>query len=161
MSDDLLAAWDETLARRSDARAIGDTRGEVVRTFAQIAAEAAELERGLDELAPGSVIGIQIGNHPAWPAWLLASWRRRLVVLPLEEEMAEEERAAALQVCRAAALVTLDPGGEIRLTRRNARGDRMGKSFACAPEIDFRNNGRAARDPLPQRATAGRLPPNL
>ncbi len=46
MPDDLLAAWDETLARRSGAMAIGDTRGEVVRTFAQIAAEAAELERG-------------------------------------------------------------------------------------------------------------------
>ena len=120
MNDDLLAAWDETLARRSGAAAISDTRGEVVRTFADIASEAAALEQDLpDGLAPGSVVGIQIGNHPAWPAWLLASGRRRLVVLPLERGMAREEREAALKICCAAALVALDRAGEIRLTSRN------------------------------------------
>ena len=127
MPDDLLAAWNETLARHSGAMAIGDTRGKVVRTFAQIAMEAAELERDLDELAPASVIGIQIGNHPAWPAWLLAAWRRRLVVLPLERGIAEEECEAALQVCRASALVVIDPAGEVCLTRRDAEAIAWGE----------------------------------
>jgi acyl-CoA synthetase (AMP-forming)/AMP-acid ligase II len=119
MTNDLLAAWEKTLALRSDSRAIIDTRGEVVRTFAQIAAEAIEVERELPhELSPGSVVAIQIGNHPAWPAWLLAVWRRELVVLPLEREMAAAELETALQVCRAAALVSADADGAICLTRR-------------------------------------------
>src|SRR6187551_3167124 len=96
MTNDLLAAWEKTLARRSASRAIIDTRGEVVRTFGEIAAEATELEQDLpNELSLGSVVAIQIGNHPAWPAWLLASWRRGLVVLPLECETAAAEGDAA------------------------------------------------------------------
>lgn len=119
MTDDLLAAWNETLARRSCAMAISDTQGEVVRTFAQIAAEAERVEAKLfDGLAAGSVIAIQIGNHPAWPACLLACLRRRLIALPLERAMAELERDTALRICRAAAVVTADARGEIGLTKR-------------------------------------------
>src|SRR6478672_3851107 len=121
MTNDLLAAWEKTLARGSDSSAIIDTRGKVVRTFAQIAAEATELERELpDELLPGSVGAIQLGNNSAWPAWLLASWRRGLVVLPLEREMAAAERETALQVCRAAALVSAGAREKVSLTRREA-----------------------------------------
>jgi long-chain acyl-CoA synthetase len=61
------------------------------------------------------VLAIQIGNHPAWPAALLAALRRHLVVLPLEATIGLQERRAALAVCHAAGL--LIPGAaELEVT---------------------------------------------
>ncbi|MGI9088385.1 MAG: class I adenylate-forming enzyme family protein [Chthoniobacterales bacterium] len=120
-SDPLLATWAVTLGRHGSQLAIANTRGESLRTFAEIAAEAGRVEELLpNEFAPGAVIAVQLGNHPAWPAWLLACRRRGLAVLPLERGMAEREREAALQTVQAAALVALRPEGEVCLTRRAA-----------------------------------------
>jgi acyl-CoA synthetase (AMP-forming)/AMP-acid ligase II len=81
----------------------------VLRSFAQIEGEARDFEQTLlGEFRPGGVIAIQIGNHPAWPALLLACLRRRLVALPLERTVTEHERDAALQICRATAVVELE-----------------------------------------------------
>ena len=93
--DPLLAAWDETLARKSAAPAIFDTRGEVLRTFAHLEKRARELE---SEVA-GRVYPIDIGNHPDWPAHLLAALRRGAVALPLEGSITPQQREKALQVC--------------------------------------------------------------
>lgn len=121
-SDALLAAWDETLARRRGEPAIFDTRGNVLRKFGEIEAEARELENAkLGALETGEVVAIQIGNHPAWPAWLLASLRRRLVALPMERNISEQERVAALRICHAAALATAEQDGNVGLTRRRAQ----------------------------------------
>jgi long-chain acyl-CoA synthetase len=116
-ADCLVEAWEETLRpreeharEREDERrgAIFGTGGEVLRSFAQIEGEARDFEqRLLGEFAPGGVIAIRIGNHPAWPALLLACLRRRLVALPLERTVTEHERDAALQICRATAVVEL------------------------------------------------------
>jgi acyl-CoA synthetase (AMP-forming)/AMP-acid ligase II len=108
-SDPLFSAWERTRARRAADPAIIDTRGAVLRTFEDIAQEAIRFER--DELAPlepGSVLAIQLGNHPAWPAAVLACLRRGLVALLLERTMAVPERDAALRVCRAAGLMNQD-----------------------------------------------------
>ncbi|MEP6699016.1 MAG: class I adenylate-forming enzyme family protein [Verrucomicrobiota bacterium] len=100
-SDDvLLAAWQETLARRGDLPAIFDTRGAVARTFREIDARAREIEARMEQLAPGQVYPIQIGNDPDWPSMLLACLRRRLVALPLDDSITGEQRKTALQVCR-------------------------------------------------------------
>ncbi len=104
--DPLLEAW-ASLAGGEKA-AIFDPSGAVLRTFAQIEAEARGFEKMLlGEFRPGDVIAIQLGNHAAWPALLLASLRRQLVALPLERTMAKRERDAALQVCRARALAEI------------------------------------------------------
>jgi acyl-CoA synthetase (AMP-forming)/AMP-acid ligase II len=114
----LLTAWDQVHARRSAAAAVCDHRGCVQRTFADIETEAAEIAAGpVGELRPGDVVGIQLGNHPSWPAVLLACWRRGLAALPLERSISSGEREAALQVCQAAALI-VDDAGSIALTRR-------------------------------------------
>jgi acyl-CoA synthetase (AMP-forming)/AMP-acid ligase II len=106
-SDDaLLAAWAETLARKSDAAAILETSGEVARTFAQIDAEARDFERKIDMFDAGSVLAIQIGNRPDWPAVLLTCLRRGVVVLPLEQSIGEQERDVALRICQASGFVT-------------------------------------------------------
>ena len=107
--DAFLAAWKKTLARRAGDGALIDTGGKITRTFAQIEEEARSLEDGaLREIESHSVVGIQLGNHPAWPAWLLACMRRQLVVLPLEKTISETERDAALRICHATLLVSTE-----------------------------------------------------
>nr|MBA2241280.1 acyl--CoA ligase [Chthoniobacterales bacterium] len=81
--------------------------------FERVDAEAKQLEQMLD-FAPGSVLAIQIGNHPAWPAALLACLHRGLVVLPLESTIGIPEREAALAVGHAAGILA-DRGPELAL----------------------------------------------
>ena len=107
-ADALLDAWEDP-RRREEKAAIFDTRGQTLRTFAQIEEEARAFEQTLlRELRPGDVVAIQVGNHPAWPALLLACLRSRLVALSLERSMAERERDAALRACRAATIVAIE-----------------------------------------------------
>ena len=103
--DALLAAWGETIARKGAAPAIFDTRGAVLRTFEQIENRSRELEHSLGGFAAGDVLAVQIGNHEDWPSWLIAFLRRKLVALPLEPGMGEQERTNALKICSTAAVV--------------------------------------------------------
>ncbi|HEY2139001.1 MAG TPA: class I adenylate-forming enzyme family protein [Chthoniobacterales bacterium] len=96
----LLAAWEKTVAEKRDAPAIFDTRGKVLRTFAEIDARAFELEKKMGSFAPGQVYPIDLGNHPDWLSTLLGCLRRRLVALPLEDTMTPRQREAALRICR-------------------------------------------------------------
>ena len=106
-SDDaLLNSWGETLARKGDVGAIFGTSGDVSRTFAEIETQAREFERKIDMFEVNSVLAIQIGNHPDWPAILLACFRRGVVVLPLEQSISERERYVALKICRASGLIS-------------------------------------------------------
>lgn len=100
-SDDaLLAAWEETLARKGDAPAIFDTRGEVLRTFREVEDRARDLESQIDPSAGIRVYPIDLGNHPDWPSHLLAALRQALVALPLEGSVTPQQRAAALEICQ-------------------------------------------------------------
>jgi long-chain acyl-CoA synthetase len=103
--DVLLGAWRRTLARKGDAPAIFDTRGEVLRTFAQIEERSREVEESLGKFSAGDVVAIQIGNHEDWLSWLIALLRRELVALPLEPGMGEQERASVLKICNVAGVV--------------------------------------------------------
>jgi acyl-CoA synthetase (AMP-forming)/AMP-acid ligase II len=105
-SDPLLAAWRRTVDRAKDLPAIFNTRGEVVRKFSEIEERARDFETKMEVFNPGSVIAIQIGNHEDWPSILIACLRRRLVVLPLEQSISDQQRDAALDVCRARAVVS-------------------------------------------------------
>ena len=109
--DPLLAAWDATLAGKKDSAAIIETSGAVARTFGGIQSRAGEIKRQLDKLEPGSTLAVQIGNHPDWPAVLLACLRKGIVVLPLERSIGEQELQNALAICRANAIATSN-GGE-------------------------------------------------
>jgi long-chain acyl-CoA synthetase len=105
-SDPLLAAWRRTVARAKDLPAIFNTRGEVVRKFSEIEERARDFETKMEMFNAGSVIAIQIGNHEDWPSILIACLRGRLVVLPLEQSISDQHRDAALDVCRARAVVS-------------------------------------------------------
>ena len=98
-SDDaLLAAWEETVAQKTDAPAIFDTGGEVLRTFQEIEERARELEGKIS----GPVYPIDLGNQPDWPSHLLAALRRQVVALPLESTITIQQREAALRLCQGA-----------------------------------------------------------
>jgi acyl-CoA synthetase (AMP-forming)/AMP-acid ligase II len=93
--DALLAAWEKTLARKSGAPAIFDTRGEVLRTFGDIESRATELAGAVT----GDLYPIDIGNQPDWPSHLLAALRRHVVALPLESSITPQQRETALRIC--------------------------------------------------------------
>jgi long-chain acyl-CoA synthetase len=108
-SDDaLVTAWEKTLARKSDAPAIFDTRGGVLRTFRGIEEQALAVEEKLDPIKPGNINAIQIGNHEYWPSLLIASLRKRLTVLPLDKSLGERERETAMAICNTS--VSIDWG---------------------------------------------------
>jgi long-chain acyl-CoA synthetase len=93
--DPLLAAWEETLARKGNAPAIFDTRGEILRTFSDLDQRARDLESAI----AGPVHPIDFGNQPDWPSHLLAALRRGVVALPLESSITSQQRDNALHIC--------------------------------------------------------------
>jgi long-chain acyl-CoA synthetase len=101
-TDPLLRAWEATLARKADLSAIFDTNGEVLRTFAEIEAKARAFQSKMHDRGNGALQAIDLGNHPDWPALLLACLRLELVALPLDESTSpQQQRAAALKICTA------------------------------------------------------------
>jgi len=111
--DPLLDAWVETLRSAKESAAILNTHGEVLRTFSDVEERACHFESNLKMFAPGSVIAIQIGNHEDWPSILIACLRRRLVVLPLEQSINEQQRDAVLALCKAEAVVSALSAGAL------------------------------------------------
>jgi long-chain acyl-CoA synthetase len=113
VEDAILTAWEKTCANNRDRAAIFDSRRKVARTFLEIEDRARQLADELVGIAPGQVLAIQIGNHPDWPSLFLACLRKRVVVLPLEQTISDEQRASAFQLCHVAAVVVAAavPGG--------------------------------------------------
>src|SRR5436190_18714245 len=110
-NDALLAGWRETVGRAKDSPAIFNTRGQVLRKFSDIEERARDFETKIDMLGAGSVIAVQIGNHEDWPSILIACLRRRLVVLPLEQSISDQQRDTALEICQAKAVVCAASSG--------------------------------------------------
>jgi len=105
-TDALLNAWKQTLRRAKNASAILNTHAQVIRKFIDIEERARDFEPKLELFDPGSVVAIQIGNHEDWPSILIACLRRRLVVLPLEQSISDQQRDTALKICGARAVVS-------------------------------------------------------
>ena len=107
--DSLLLAWQTTISRKGDDAAIFDATGRIARSFRDIEGHARAFEAKMDKLLPGAVVAVQIGNHEDWPAVFIACLRKQLVVLPLDQSIGEQQRDAALEICRASALVSAVP----------------------------------------------------
>src|SRR5262245_50423936 len=104
--DPLLQKWQTTISRKGNDSAVFDATGRVVRTFWDIEGHARAFEAKMDDLVPGAVLAVQIGNHEDWPAVFIASLRKQLVVLPLDQSIGEQQRHAALEICRASAVMS-------------------------------------------------------
>jgi len=112
-TDGLLKRWEAILARKGDAPAIFNTRGQITRTFRAIDEYACKFESKIDSFAAGSVIAVQIGNHEDWPSILIACLRRGMIVLPLEQSMSDQQRDAAAKICRASGII--ERAGKVRV----------------------------------------------
>src|SRR5437588_10783094 len=121
--DVLLQRWEAILAQKGDEPAIFNTRGQVDRTFRGIDKRARGFEPKIDKFADGSIIAVQIGNHEDSPSIFIACLRRGVVVLPLEQSISDQQRDAALKVCRVTGII--EKAGTVRLIdneRPNWRG---------------------------------------
>jgi len=105
-SDPLLLAWQATISRKGDDTAVFDATGSIARSFRDIEEQARAFEAKMARLLPGAVVAIQIGNHEDWPAVFIACLRKQLVVLPLDQSIGDQQRDAALEICRASVLVS-------------------------------------------------------
>ncbi len=97
--------WTQVLKARSRETAIfsGDCSG--LRTFQEVEEERATWRSRLSAFAPGDCVVVAIGNDPSWPAFLLASWDRGLVVAPLEPDLQPAQLDRILQLTQAQGLV--------------------------------------------------------
>jgi long-chain acyl-CoA synthetase len=104
--DPLLAAWDETLARKGAMPAILNSAGQVLRTFRGIEEHARAVETTMARASeaqghapkPPKVSAIQIGNHQDWPSSFLVCLRRRNIFLSIDESAPKEQSDAAFSV---------------------------------------------------------------
>lgn len=103
-------AWSLILRKRAAAPALLDEAGGVLRTFAEIEAEAAQWRDALRGIGAerGEVLVIQIGNRPEGFALLLAAWRESIAVVPLGMHIGEQERLAILETSGATLLLRRD-----------------------------------------------------
>ena len=112
VKDPILTAWERTRANNRDRAAVFDSQGKVARTFLEIEDRARQFAAELERIAPGQVLAIQIGNHPDWPSLFLACLRKRIVVLPLEQTISDEQRQNAFRLCQVAGFATLPSRAE-------------------------------------------------
>jgi long-chain acyl-CoA synthetase len=91
----LLDAWEQTIAKRHREPAILAASGEVLRSFLAVEAEAKELTQRWSGLPTGTVVAVQIGNSPSWPAVFLALLRSGHVTVPLASDASAPALAAA------------------------------------------------------------------
>ncbi len=106
----ITAAWQNTLMESWGAPAVYSVEGKVLRTFAEIEAEASLLGEKLAIFDEGDIVAVQIGNKPSWPAILLACLRARLIVLPLGTHIERAEFELALETCSVRGRVGFDGG---------------------------------------------------
>ena len=111
--DPLLAAWQKTLSRKRDRAAVLDSTGKIARSFRDIEERARAFEAKIDTLPAGAVVAVQIGNHEDWPSVFIACLRRQVVVLPLDQSISEQQREAALEICRTRAVVSASSAGAL------------------------------------------------
>jgi long-chain acyl-CoA synthetase len=97
--------WEQVLKNRSGETAIYSDDGGNLRTFREIEEERAAWRTQLSAFSPGDCVVAAIGNHPCWPALLLACWDRGLVVTPLEPDLQAAQLARILHFTRAQGLI--------------------------------------------------------
>jgi acyl-CoA synthetase (AMP-forming)/AMP-acid ligase II len=150
----ILNRWAGTLERRGPEAAVRGRDGEIERTFADIETEAGEWARRLCCRQAGTVVGMQVGNSPTWPALVLAAMRLGLIPLPLGRHMAREERELGLASCGAGGLVSGCEEG-LEVEEREPMGSPMTPGLEGCDFLKL-TSGTTSR-PRAIRFTAGQL----
>ncbi|HEU4678528.1 MAG TPA: class I adenylate-forming enzyme family protein, partial [Terrimicrobiaceae bacterium] len=96
--------------------------GTVLRTFSAIEEEANRWFDRLAGLTDSAPVSLQIGNRAEWPALLLAVWRSGRGLLPIEPEMAKDQRARVERLCGARVRIVWDGSELSAVSARGAQG---------------------------------------
>src|SRR3954462_15490703 len=104
--DPLLAAWQRTVSCKGDRAAVVDSTGKIARSFRDIEEGARAFHTKIDTLPAGAIVAVQIGNHEDWPSVFIACLRKELIILPLDQSIGEQQRDAALEICKATAVIS-------------------------------------------------------
>jgi long-chain acyl-CoA synthetase len=97
--------WKQVLKSRSRETAIFSDEGANLRTFQEVEEERAAWRTQLEAFSAGDCVIAAIGNHPSWPALLLASWDRNLVVTPVEADLQAAQLGSILHFTQAQGLI--------------------------------------------------------
>jgi long-chain acyl-CoA synthetase len=108
--------WTQVIKTRGQETAIFSNDCSSLRTFQQVEEERATWRSRLSAFSPGDCVVAAIGNDPSWPAFLLASWDRGLVVAPLEPDLQPTQLDRILQLTQAQGLAG---GAEIERFQRS------------------------------------------
>jgi acyl-CoA synthetase (AMP-forming)/AMP-acid ligase II len=98
--------WQAVLERRRSDAAIFSEDGKTIRTFADIESERQTWRQKLVGFLPGSVLLVQFGNEPVWPALFLACLDLKLIMAPVEPEVASSVLEKILKITQAQGIVS-------------------------------------------------------
>ena len=97
--------WEQVLAEKRNKPALFTSDGSVTRSFGQIEEERSEWRERLSGFAPGDCVVGALGNDPSWPAFLLASWDKHLVLVPVEPGLPAGQLESILRLTQAQGIV--------------------------------------------------------
>jgi len=97
--------WEAVVHRQGASPAIRAGDGSVIRSFQDIESERVVWRSKLSGFKAGDCIVCTLGNDPALPALVLASWDKDLVVAPIEPDLPKGQLEGVLQLTSAQALV--------------------------------------------------------
>jgi len=98
-------SWQAVLAKRGSDVAIFSEDGRAIRTFVDIESERQTWREKLASFPPGSVLLVQFGNEPIWPALFLDCLDLKLIMAPLEPEVTSLAFEKIVQVTQAQGVV--------------------------------------------------------
>jgi len=133
----ILKSWKSVLASKGGSPALVGVDGKTLATFDEIEAAAVALEPVLAKLETKSVVAIQPGCDPRFPALLLALWRHNLIPLPLDQSLDGNQLTETLQHTRATACIQMMSGSEIILRLVDVEGTDKETSRCALNETDF------------------------
>jgi len=97
--------WRAVLNREGASPAIYAGDGSALRSFQDIEGERAEWRDKLSAFKAGHCIVCALGNDPAYPAFILASWDKDLIVAPVEPDLPGGQLQGILALTSAQGLV--------------------------------------------------------
>lgn len=144
----ILDRWAAVIGTRPGRPAVFDPAGRPLLSLAAVEDGARawghRLATATARPAPGEVVGLRIGNHPEWPAILLALFRAALIPLPLSRQMASSELAATLGLFGARWVVGLDPANSPALLAAPATDHARRPAIPAACAFIKRTSGTTA-----------------
>jgi long-chain acyl-CoA synthetase len=97
--------WKTVVRQKGANPAIRAGDGSVIRSFQDIESERAEWRSKLSAFKAGDCILCAVGNDPSFPALVLASWDKDLVVAPIEADLPSRQLEGILALTSAQGLV--------------------------------------------------------